>query len=106
MSNVIERNSARNASHSTRGPINGSSQWIWGRQAPFENRFSVRYTIVGYAIHHAPSVFWRFGLSGLVKKWGLLRDEIHGEVLARGYDRDRNTFVQHYGELRLMLRSC
>jgi hypothetical protein len=36
----------------------------------------------------------------------LLRDEIHGEVLARGYDRDRNTFVQHYGELRLMLRSC
>jgi hypothetical protein len=39
-------------------PINGPSQWIWGRYAPYENRFSLRYTIVGYLIHHAASVFW------------------------------------------------
>lgn len=39
-------------------PVNGPSQWIWGRHAPYENRFSLRYTIVGYAIHHAASVFW------------------------------------------------
>ena len=37
------------------------------------------------------------GFSGPVEKWRALRDEIHGEVLARGYDRDRNTFVQYYG---------
>lgn len=36
------------------------------------------------------------GLRGPVEKWRALRDEIHGEVLARGYDRGRNTFVQHY----------
>lgn len=39
-------------------PINGPSQWIWGRYAPYENRFSLRYTLVGYLIHHAASVFW------------------------------------------------
>jgi len=39
-------------------PVNGPSQWIWGRYAPYENRFSLRYTIVGYLIHHAASVFW------------------------------------------------
>jgi hypothetical protein len=39
-------------------PVNGPSQWIWGRHAPYQNRFSVRYTMVGYLIHHAASVFW------------------------------------------------
>lgn len=39
-------------------PVNAPSQWIWGRHAPYENRFSLRYTVVGYAIHHAASVFW------------------------------------------------
>ncbi len=39
-------------------PINGPSQWVWGRYAPYENCFSLRYTVVGYLIHHAASVFW------------------------------------------------
>ena len=39
-------------------PLNGPSQWVWGRHAPYENRFSLQYTIVGYLIHHAASVFW------------------------------------------------
>lgn len=42
----------------TAAPVNGPSQWIWGRHAPYQNRFTLRYTIVGYAIHHAASVFW------------------------------------------------
>ena len=42
----------------TAAPVNGPSQWIWGRHAPFQNRFSWQYTVVGYAIHHAASVFW------------------------------------------------
>ncbi|MGP1680585.1 MAG: glycoside hydrolase family 15 protein, partial [Burkholderiales bacterium] len=36
------------------------------------------------------------GFDGPVERWRALRDEIHAEVLARGYDRERNTFVQHY----------
>ena len=39
-------------------PVNGPSQWIWGKHAPYQNRFSLQYTVVGYAIHHAASVFW------------------------------------------------
>ena len=42
----------------TVAPINGPSQWIWGRHAPFKNHFSLRYTVAGYVIHHAASVFW------------------------------------------------
>jgi GH15 family glucan-1,4-alpha-glucosidase len=36
------------------------------------------------------------GFHGPVERWRALREEIHGEVLARGYDSGRNTFVQHY----------
>src|SRR5688572_21522798 len=46
-------------------PINGPSQWIWGRLAPYRNGFSARYTVVGYLIHHAASLFWAV----LYEKW-------------------------------------
>ncbi len=39
-------------------PINGPSQWIWGKHALYQDRFSLRYTLIGYAIHHAASIFW------------------------------------------------
>ncbi len=39
-------------------PVNGPSQWVWGRHAPFKNGLSLKYTVLGYAIHHAVSVFW------------------------------------------------
>jgi GH15 family glucan-1,4-alpha-glucosidase len=29
--------------------------------------------------------------------WEWLRDEIHEQICAQGFDRERNTFVQHYG---------
>ena len=39
-------------------PLNGPSQWVWGLQAPYVNRASVRHTLVGYLIHHLASIFW------------------------------------------------
>ena len=39
-------------------PVNGPSQWIWGLHAPYQDHFTLRYTIVGYGIHHVASVFW------------------------------------------------
>src|SRR4051812_27481141 len=39
-------------------PLNGPSQWIWGTAAPYERGFSMRHTLVGYAIHHLASLFW------------------------------------------------
>jgi GH15 family glucan-1,4-alpha-glucosidase len=37
-----------------------------------------------------------FGLEGPIEKWRGIRDAIHTEVCARGYDRGRNTFTQAY----------
>jgi len=39
-------------------PVNGPSQWVWGRSAPHAAGFSTRHTVVGYAIHHAMSILW------------------------------------------------
>ena len=41
------------------------------------------------------------GLPGPVQRWQALRDSIHTEVLARGFDHDHNTFVQSYGSTNL-----
>jgi GH15 family glucan-1,4-alpha-glucosidase len=38
-----------------------------------------------------------FGLDGPVAKWRAIRDAIHRDICANGYDAQRNTFVQHYG---------
>ncbi|MEJ7805204.1 MAG: hypothetical protein WKG03_04710 [Telluria sp.] len=39
-------------------PTNAISHWIWGDKAARRNAFSLRYTLVGYLIHHASSTFW------------------------------------------------
>jgi GH15 family glucan-1,4-alpha-glucosidase len=43
----------------------------------------------------------RFGLEGPVDRWRQLRADIRAEVLAKGYDADRNTFTQAYGSREL-----
>jgi GH15 family glucan-1,4-alpha-glucosidase len=39
----------------------------------------------------------RFGLEGPVNRWRALRDEIHADVLEKGFDARRGTFTQAYG---------
>ena len=38
-----------------------------------------------------------FGLSGPVDRWGQIRDAIHADICERGFDAERNSFVQYYG---------
>lgn len=38
-----------------------------------------------------------YGLAAPLERWRAVRDEIHREVCARGYDAARNTFTQSYG---------
>jgi hypothetical protein len=40
------------------GPLNGPSQWFWGRPAADVRHANVRHTVVGYGVHHATSIFW------------------------------------------------
>ena len=39
-------------------PTNAISHWIWGEKATRRNAPSLRYTLPGYAIHHASATFW------------------------------------------------
>jgi GH15 family glucan-1,4-alpha-glucosidase len=43
----------------------------------------------------------RFGLDGPVDRWRAMRDEIHSDVLEKGYDAGRGTFTQAYGSRAL-----
>lgn len=42
-----------------------------------------------------------FGLVGPADRWEALRDRIHADVMANGFDAERNTFVQSYGRPEL-----
>lgn len=37
------------------------------------------------------------GLPGDAELWSRLRDQVRAEIMAHGFDAERNTFVQHYG---------
>lgn len=39
-------------------PTNAISHWYWGDKAARRDRFSLRYTVTGYAIHHTSATFW------------------------------------------------
>jgi GH15 family glucan-1,4-alpha-glucosidase len=39
----------------------------------------------------------RFGLEGPVDRWRKIREQIHEDLCANGFDSKRNTFVQYYG---------
>ncbi|MFK4221541.1 glycoside hydrolase family 15 protein [Streptomyces sp. NPDC019890] len=43
----------------------------------------------------------RLPLESPVERWRALRDEIHRDVCAHGYDPERNTFTQYYGSSEL-----
>jgi GH15 family glucan-1,4-alpha-glucosidase len=49
------------------------------------------------ALDRAVGEIERYGLEGPVARWRALRDHIHAEVCEKGYDAERNTFLQHYG---------
>ena len=56
--------------HDAAAPLNGPSQWVWGPHAPYANGFSVRHTVVGYAIHHLASIFWALVFEGVRRPSG------------------------------------
>ncbi len=39
-------------------PTNAISHWLWGDKAARRDAPSLKYTLVGYAIHHASATFW------------------------------------------------
>jgi GH15 family glucan-1,4-alpha-glucosidase len=53
------------------------------------------------AIDRAVRSIEEFGLEGPLIKWRTLRKTIHDQVCARGFDAERNSFIQAYGSAAL-----
>jgi GH15 family glucan-1,4-alpha-glucosidase len=53
------------------------------------------------AMDRAVRVAEEYGLAGPVERWRAVRDEIHADVLANGWNPDRRAFTQFYGSDRL-----
>jgi hypothetical protein len=54
------------------GPLNGPSQWIFGRRAAWRRKATLRHTLTGYLIHHASAT-----------GWALLHERVFGADKAR-----------------------
>ena len=73
---------------------------IWEVRGPRQH-FTHSKIMAWVALDRSVKGIERFGSKGEVEPWKRVRDEIHDEVCARGFDRDRNAFVQRYGAREL-----
>lgn len=73
---------------------------IWevrGEQQHFVHSKLMAWAALRYSVMSARN----FGLTGDVKRWERLRDEIHAEICEKGFNKKLNSFVQHYGSKEL-----
>jgi GH15 family glucan-1,4-alpha-glucosidase len=68
---------------------------IWEVRGP-RRHFTHSKVMAWVAFDRAIKDIETFGLDGPVACWRKLRDAIHAEICAKGYDSRRNTFVQSY----------
>jgi GH15 family glucan-1,4-alpha-glucosidase len=84
-------------------------QGIWEMRGPPQN-FTYSKVMAWVAFDRAIKSAENFGLEGPLDDWRKLREEICGDVLARGFDKARGTFMQAYGsdqlDANLLLLPC
>ena len=69
---------------------------LWEVRGP-RRHFTHSKVMAWVGLDRAVKDIERFGLEGPADRWRAVRDAIHAEVCAKGYDAARNTFVQSYG---------
>ena len=72
-------------------PDNG----LWEIRGPLRH-FTHSRVMVWAAFDRAIRAVEVHGLDGPVERWRELREKVRDEVLTKGFDAERNTFVQHY----------
>jgi GH15 family glucan-1,4-alpha-glucosidase len=72
-------------------PDNG----LWEIRGP-QRHFTHSRVMVWSAFECAVHAVEEYGLDGPVEKWREIRDQVREEVLEKGFDKERNTFTQHY----------
>jgi len=73
---------------------------IWEVRGP-RRHFTHSKVMAWVAFDRAVKDMEAFGLDGPVERWRQVRDAIHAQVCAAGYDARGNTFVQSYGSPHL-----
>jgi GH15 family glucan-1,4-alpha-glucosidase len=69
---------------------------IWEVRGP-RRHFTFSKVMAWVAADRAVKAAERHGLRGPVEKWRALREQIRKDVMARGFNRELNAFVQYYG---------
>ncbi|HTU94146.1 MAG TPA: glycoside hydrolase family 15 protein [Gemmataceae bacterium] len=69
---------------------------IWEVRGP-RRHFTHSKVMAWVAFDRAVKMVEKFGVEGSVDRWRALRDAVHQEVCSKGFNRDKNTFVQYYG---------
>ena len=73
---------------------------LWEMRGP--RRQFVHSKVMAWAgFDRAVTAVDRHRLDGPADRWRALRDEVHAEVCAKGFDVERNTFTQSYGSAAL-----
>ena len=75
---------------------NHPDEGIWEIRGP-KRHFTHSKVMAWVAADRAVKDVEQFGLPGDAEKWRNLRDQIHRQVCAEGYDSDLGAFVQYYG---------
>lgn len=68
---------------------------IWERRGPGRH-YVLSKVMCWVAYDRAVKSAERFGFKGPVDEWRTLRDHIHADICARGFDSEANTFVESY----------
>ena len=80
------------ASHRATGSAvsgtNATSQWVWYPEARHVRGPSVKYTLVGYAVHHASSLFWAAGYEALLNRFSAVHERLVALARAAAEDLD------------------
>ena len=88
---ALQRSLVRHLAEHWAEPDNG----LWEiRGAP--RHFTHSRVMVWVAFDRAIKAVEQHGLHGPVDTWRTLRDEVHAEVMERGYNVDKGCFTQHY----------
>jgi GH15 family glucan-1,4-alpha-glucosidase len=73
---------------------------IWEARGP-QRHYTYSKVMAWVVFDRAVRLAERFELEAPVDRWKQIRDEVHAEVCARGYDPERRTFTQYYGSKEL-----
>lgn len=73
-----------------------ADEGIWEVRGP-RRHFTHSKVMAWVAFDRAVKMVEKFAVEGPVDRWRNLRDAVHREVCAKGFDHDKNSFMQYYG---------